>query len=85
MKDPYIYTVLNILILSGCAIKPEEQIILPLIEQERWANPEIGVIIHSDINIYAPETIRYEDKNTLPPLSVFNSLKSFSIEKNYDR
>ena len=49
-----------------------ENLVLPTEEQVAWANAEIGVIIHLDINIYAPETFQYNDKNTLPPLSVFN-------------
>jgi alpha-L-fucosidase len=45
---------------------------MPTPQQVEWSNAEIGVIIHLDINIYAPETFRYNDKNTLPSLSVFN-------------
>lgn len=37
-----------------------------------WIEKEVGVIIHLDINIYAPETFDYSKKHTLPPVSAFN-------------
>jgi alpha-L-fucosidase len=40
-----------------------------------WANAEIGVIIHLDMNIFAPDTYHSGQKNTLPPLSVFHPSK----------
>jgi alpha-L-fucosidase len=35
----------------------------------------MGVIIHLDINIYAPETFDYKDSKTLPNLNVFTPSK----------
>ncbi len=46
--------------------------ILPSKEQVKYLQKEIGVIIHLDINIYAPETFDYAKKETLPPASSFN-------------
>jgi len=46
--------------------------VLPTPSQLRWADAEIGVIIHLDINIYAPDTYRFGRRETLPPLQVFN-------------
>jgi len=45
---------------------------LPSPDQIRWADAEIGVIIHLDINIYAPGTFDYARRETLPPLRVFH-------------
>lgn len=49
--------------------------VLPTPQQVAWANAEIGVIIHFDINIYAPDTYVYGDSTTLPPLSAFDPTK----------
>lgn len=46
--------------------------VLPTSEQVAWANSEIGVIIHLDINIFAPNTFDYKKKSTLPDVDVFN-------------
>lgn len=49
--------------------------VLPTPSQAEWINKEIGVIIHLDINIFAPETFDYKKKETLPPVSAFNPSK----------
>ncbi len=49
--------------------------VLPNSRQTEWSDKEIGVIIHLDINIFAPETFDYSKKETLPPLTVFNPSK----------
>jgi alpha-L-fucosidase len=49
--------------------------VLPSVDQVKWADAEIGVIIHLDINIYAPETFDYKDKTTLPDVNVFTPSK----------
>jgi alpha-L-fucosidase len=46
--------------------------VLPSPEQVKWADAEMGVIIHLDINIYAPETFDYKDSKTLPDVNLFN-------------
>ncbi|HTY59030.1 MAG TPA: alpha-L-fucosidase, partial [Bacteroidota bacterium] len=46
--------------------------VLPSAEQVRWANGEIGVIIHFDINVFAPLTFDYARRETLPPPAVFH-------------
>lgn len=63
---------ISCLLWISTTIKAQEKLVLPTIEQVKWAEAEIGVIIHLDINIYAPVTFRYNDETTLPPLSVFN-------------
>jgi alpha-L-fucosidase len=50
----------------------QDKNILPSREQVKYLQKEIGVIIHLDINIYAPETFDYAKKETLPPASAFN-------------
>ena len=50
-------------------------VVLPTQPQIDWAEAEIGVIIHFDINIYAPETYMAIDPATLPDLKVFNPTK----------
>lgn len=72
MKQAILFTLWGILIFGVCTNKSLAQLVIPTNEQAEWAEAEIGVIIHLDINIYAPETFRYDDKNTLPPLNVFN-------------
>jgi alpha-L-fucosidase len=49
--------------------------VLPTNEQVAWADAEIGVIIHLDINIYAPESFDYKDSRTLPNVNVFSPSK----------
>jgi alpha-L-fucosidase len=51
------------------------EIVKPTAEQTAWADAEIGVIITYDINIYAPQTFKYNDAATLPGLEVFNPKK----------
>lgn len=72
MKQAILFATWFFLIFGVCTNKSTAQLRLPTNEQVAWAEAEIGVIIHLDINIYAPETFRYEDKNTLPPLKAFN-------------
>lgn len=49
--------------------------ILPTKDQVAWADAEIGVIIHLDINIYAPGTFDYDNPKTLPDVNAFNPSK----------
>ncbi|MDP9079996.1 MAG: alpha-L-fucosidase [Bacteroidota bacterium] len=49
--------------------------VLPSNEQAAWADAEIGVIIHLDINIYAPDSFDYKDSRTLPDVNLFNPSK----------
>lgn len=49
--------------------------VLPSPDQVKWADAEMGVIIHLDINIYAPETFDYNDSKTLPNVNTFNPNK----------
>lgn len=49
--------------------------VLPTPQQVKWADKEIGVIIHFDIDLYGPDTYHYGQKSTLPPLSVFHPSK----------
>jgi alpha-L-fucosidase len=53
----------------------ETRPVLPSEAQVRWADAEIGVIIHLDINVFAPETFDYARRETLPPLTLFNPSK----------
>ena len=67
MKKAILFAVCGILIFGFFSNKSQAQLVLPTKEQVKWSEAEIGVIIHYDINIFAPETFRYNDKNTLPP------------------
>lgn len=60
-------------VLPGTAQTPGKA--LPTPQQADWADAEIGVIIHMDMNIFAPDTYRYGHRETLPPLSVFHPSK----------
>ena len=51
------------------------QKILPSESQLNWADCEIGVLIHFDINIFKPEQFDYKKKETLPDLKKFNPSK----------
>jgi alpha-L-fucosidase len=62
----------SVILGLSCISHDKTPPVMPTPQQVEWSNAEIGVIIHLDINIYAPETFRYNDKNTLPSLSVFN-------------
>lgn len=72
MRYLFFYFFLLIQPIFGNSQKNE---VLPSAKQQEWIQNEIGVIIHLDINIYAPETFNYEKKETLPPLTVFNPSK----------
>lgn len=75
MKHSLLFAIGGILIFGACMNKPKEQLVLPTNDQVVWTEAEIGVIIHMDINIFSPNTFRYEDKSTLPPVSIFNPSK----------
>ena len=68
-------TALLILVVSNCSGQSQKSNILPTPQQANWANEEIGVIIHLDTNIFAPDTYKYNHKETLPSLSVFHPSK----------
>lgn len=73
MDRMVLFSVILIGITSNLFAQSEK--VLPTKSQLRWADAEIGVIIHYDINVFAPETFDYAKKETLPPLSVFNPTK----------
>ncbi len=61
-----------------CAINlfgQTNQKVLPSESQLNWADCEIGVLIHFDINIFEPEQFDYKKKETLPDLKEIQSLK----------
>lgn len=62
---------LTILSLFFCKNAQCQHFILPTKEQVAWADAEMGVIIHLDINIFAPHTFQYNDPATLPDVNVF--------------
>ncbi|MEO9004683.1 MAG: alpha-L-fucosidase, partial [Ginsengibacter sp.] len=68
-------TVLSILIVSNCCGQTIKSNVLPTTQQVIWADEDIGVIIHFDIDLYVPDTYHYGQKNSLPPLSVFHPSK----------
>ena len=45
--------------------------VVPTARQLEWADCEIGVIIHHDLQVYEPSFVRHDDLN-VPPASVFN-------------
>ena len=57
--------------------------VLPTPQQVNWANAEIGVIIHMDMNIFAPDTYHYGRKETLPPLTIFQPSNQISNSGPY--
>lgn len=67
------YFILICLLFFSCSGK--NNLVLPTSSQIEWAEAELGVIIHYDINVFAPETFNYSDSNTLPDLNVFNPTK----------
>lgn len=62
-------------VISKAENRNQVQEVLPTKEQIAWHEAEIGVIIHLDINIYAPETFDYAKKETLPDVNLFNPQK----------
>jgi len=61
------------LLINACVSKEDEtRIVTPSSTQLAWAEAEIGLMITLDMNMYEPETFRYEDASTLPSLSLFN-------------
>ena len=68
---------LSVSVLSGTRLcsAQEHAIQLPTPQQVEWSDAEIGVIIHLDINIFAPDTFDDSNPATLPPLSAFNPEK----------
>lgn len=55
--------------------QPLKKEVLPTPEQVNWAKAEIGVMICLDMNIFAPDTYKYLQKETLPSLDVFRPSK----------
>lgn len=70
-----IITLLSIALLSCSNEDKTRKIVTPTPEQAAWADAEIGVIIHYDINVLAPDTFNYADAATLPDLKLFNPSK----------
>ena len=65
-------TILSVLFFENATC---QNIVLPTKEQVDWADAEMGVIIHLDINIYAPNTFDYSNPKTLPDVNIFNPTK----------
>jgi alpha-L-fucosidase len=62
-----------VLLINACVSKEDVTgIVTPSPTQIAWADAEIGLFLHLDMNMYEPETFRYEDASTLPSLSLFN-------------
>ncbi len=61
-----------LLMVSSRVLFSQSVDVKPTPKQVAWANAELGVIIHLDINIYAPETFDYDKKESLPNLDVFH-------------
>ena len=70
MKYIYYLFLAGLLFLQSCE-SPDAEVVRPTPSHIAWAEAEIGVIIHYDINIYAPDTYRSNDKSTLPDLQIF--------------
>ena len=68
-------TALPMLVTSNCIGQSLKSNVLPTSQQADWANAEIGVIIHLDMNIFAPANYHSGQKETLPPLGVFHPSK----------
>ena len=67
--------IISILLIAANLFSQTTDNILPTKSQLEWADCEIGVIIHLDINIFEPETFDYSRKETLPALCKFNPSK----------
>lgn len=67
------FTILSVLLLTAFFNTNAQSAnqVLPTSEQVQWSNEEIGVIIHLDIDLYAPDSYHDGDSTTLPPLSAF--------------
>jgi alpha-L-fucosidase len=68
-------TIVTIILLINNTLSQTNKNILPSKSQIEWADCEIGVIIHLDINIFEPDNFDYSRKETLPSLSNFNPSK----------
>ncbi len=76
MRKTLITAGLTLLALAGCALthKNEVKVVVPNEIQRRWADAEIGVLIHFDMPVYKPD-YRWSDWGTHPSPSVFNPTK----------
>ncbi len=75
MKKLFCYILLMalpLLVVNRGYGQPSAKKVLPTAQQVQWADAEIGVLIHLDMNIFAPDTYHYGQKSTLPPLSDFH-------------
>jgi alpha-L-fucosidase len=71
-----ILTMLFISILFAKTVFGQQlETVLPTKEQVEWADAEMGVIIHLDINIFEPSTFDYTKRETLPIADAFNPSK----------
>ncbi len=75
MAFPGVSFTIASLFLSARGMAQEARPVLPTEQQVRWADAEVGVIIHLDINVFAPGSFDYARSETLPPLALFNPSK----------
>jgi alpha-L-fucosidase len=64
---------LSLLIISlfACTMSRAQAIVTPTAQQAKWADYEIGVLIHFDMPVFCPE-YKADEFGTNPPASVFN-------------
>jgi len=72
MRFQFVGFLLAIYIYQPLKAQTAEHKVLPSPSQVSWADSEVGVIIHLDINIFAPDSFDYHRRETLPPLSIFH-------------
>lgn len=58
--------------MLGAAVAQAAPPVLPTPAQQKWADAEIGVIIHFDLQVYEPTYSFRKDWNYHPDLAVFN-------------
>jgi len=72
MKVERLWMLMSILMCWNAGMAQTMPKPLPTTSQLAWADKEVGVIIHLDMPIFAPDSFDYDRKETLPPLSVFH-------------
>lgn len=65
------------LIMLGANLIAQPSSILPSPSQVKWADAEIGVLIHFDLVVFEPSYNFRADWNYHPSLSLFNPIRSF--------
>jgi alpha-L-fucosidase len=72
MNKKYLILLLSLFIAMPYGFVQKQKLVLPTKAQVDWANAEVGVLIHFDLQVFKPEYNWRRDMGNHPDASVFN-------------